>query len=71
MEAESKGLSPLEAKHAIGPDSKLVYSNKLIQSNTTIYYDKGGQGYMFRPRFEAIFRPFVVEQLIKYLHMKC
>jgi hypothetical protein len=27
-------------------------------------YGKGGQGYMFRPRFEAIFRPFVLEQLI-------
>jgi hypothetical protein len=24
---------------------------------------------MFRPGFEAIFRPFVVEQLIKFLHM--
>jgi hypothetical protein len=32
-------------------------------------YDKGGQGYMFQPPFEAIFRPFVVEQLIKFLHM--
>jgi hypothetical protein len=32
-------------------------------------YDKGGQGYMFRPQFEATFRPFVVEQLIKFLHM--
>jgi hypothetical protein len=32
-------------------------------------YDKGGQGYMFRPRCEAIFRPFVVEQLIKFLQM--
>jgi hypothetical protein len=50
----------------------VVYRNnskKLIQLNTTIYYDKGGQGYMFRPRFEAIFRPFVVEKLIKFLHM--
>ena len=26
MEAESKGSAPLEAKHAIGPDSELVYS---------------------------------------------
>jgi hypothetical protein len=24
---------------------------------------------MFRPRFEAIFRLFVVEQFIKFLHM--
>jgi hypothetical protein len=24
---------------------------------------------MFRPRFEAIFRQFVVEQLIRFLHM--
>jgi hypothetical protein len=32
-------------------------------------YDKGGQGYMFRPLFEAIFRLFVVEQFIKFLHM--
>jgi hypothetical protein len=24
---------------------------------------------MFRPRFEAILRPFIVEQLIKFLHM--
>jgi hypothetical protein len=31
-------------------------------------YDKGGQGYMFRSRFEVIFRLFVVEQLIKFLH---
>jgi hypothetical protein len=32
-------------------------------------YDKVGQGYMFRPRFEAVFRPFVVEQSIKFLHV--
>jgi hypothetical protein len=31
-------------------------------------YDKGGQGYMFRPQFETIFGPFVLEQLIKFLH---
>jgi hypothetical protein len=26
MEAESKGSAPPEAKHAIGPDSELIYS---------------------------------------------
>jgi hypothetical protein len=29
--------------------------------------DKGGQGYMFRPRFEAIFRSFVVTSICKNL----
>jgi hypothetical protein len=34
---------------------------KLILSNTTVYLDEGGRvGYMFRPRYETIFRPFVV-----------
>jgi hypothetical protein len=47
-------------------NGQVINSNKLIQSDTTIYCAKVVRvGYMFRPRFEAIFRPFVAEQLIK------
>jgi hypothetical protein len=48
----------------LGLQATTQNSNKLIQSNPTIYYAKVVRaGYMFRPRFEAIFRPFVVEQI--------
>jgi hypothetical protein len=56
------------------PSPLPVLSNFIVVTNcfsqTLQYnYDKGDQGYMFRPRFEAIFRTFVVEQLIEFLHM--
>jgi hypothetical protein len=45
-----------------------IVTNRFSQTQQC-NYDKGGQSYMFWPRFEAIFRLFVVEQLIKFLHI--
>jgi hypothetical protein len=42
----------------------VAIATNLFSKTHQCNYDKSGQGYMFRPRFEATFRPFVVEQLI-------
>jgi hypothetical protein len=70
MEAESKVSAPLEAKHAIGPDSEVVYSPisenflSLIGLNTIILSSslpcKGTSARHFRHKICIIFPPYTI-----------